>query len=96
LPESFALDATFKLAAVPIPGRLMTPWQGSVNPKTGSFSGTLDVAASTSGIIPGNAAVSGVLFPSAEVDAVVGAGLVKIPVAGKQGAFRTGAVVLSR
>ena len=96
LPDAFALDASFKLIAVPIPGRLMAPWQGSVNPKIGSFSGTLDVAASTSGIIPGKAAVSGVLFPSAEVDAVVGAGLVKIPVAGKPGAFRTGAVVLSR
>jgi hypothetical protein len=96
LPDAFALDASFKLIAVPIPGRLMTPWQGSVNPKIGSFSGTLDVAASTSGIITGKAAVSGVLFPSAEVDEVVGAGLVKIPVAGKPGAFRTGAVVLSR
>ena len=96
LPEAFVLDASFNLAAVPIPGRLMAPWQGSVNAKIGSFSGTLDVAASTSGIIPGKAAVSGVLFPSAEVDAVVGAGLVKIPVAGKPGAFRTGAVVLSR
>ena len=96
LPEAFVLDANFNLAAIPIPGRLMAPWQGSVNPKIGSFSGTLDVAASTSGIIPGKAAVSGVLFPSAEVDAVVGAGLVKIPVAGKPGAFRTGAVVLSR
>jgi hypothetical protein len=96
LPDAFALDASFKLIAVPIPGRLMAPWQGSVNPKIGSFSGTLDVAASTSGIIPGKAAVSGVLFPSAEVDTVVGAGLVKIPVAGKPGAFRTGAVVLSR
>ena len=96
LPDAFALDASFKLIALPIPGRLMAPWQGSVNPKIGSFSGTLDVAASTSGIIPGKAAVSGVLFPSAEVDAVVGAGLVKIPVAGKPGAFRTGAVILSR
>jgi len=96
LPDAFALDASFKLIAVPIPGRLMTPWQGSVNPKIGSFSGTLDVAASTNGIIPGKAAVSGVLFPSAEIDSVVGAGLVKIPVAGKPGGFRTGAVVLSR
>jgi hypothetical protein len=96
LPEAFVLDASFNLAAVPIPGRLMTPWQGSVNPKMGSFSGTLDVAASNSGIILGKAAVSGVLFPSAEVDAVVGAGLVKIPVAGRTGAFRTGAMVLSK
>jgi hypothetical protein len=96
LPESFALDASFKLIPVPIPGRLMVPWQGSVNPKTGSFAGTIDVAASTSGILAGKAAVNGVLFPSAEVDAVVGAGLVKIPVGGKPGAFRTGAVVLSK
>ncbi|TAF22925.1 MAG: hypothetical protein EAZ71_13430, partial [Verrucomicrobia bacterium] len=96
LPETLALDSSFKLAAVPIPGRLMAPWQGAVNGKTGSFSGTLDVAASTSGIIPGKAAVSGVLFPSAEGNDVVGAGLVKIPIAGRSGSFRTGAVVLSR
>jgi hypothetical protein len=96
LPDAFALDPSFKLIALPIPGRLMAAWQGSVNTKTGGFSGTFDVAASTTGIVPGKAAVSGVLFPSAEVDEVVGAGLVKIPVAGKPGAFRTGAVVLSR
>jgi hypothetical protein len=96
LPEAFVLDATFNLAAVPIPGRLMTPWQGSVNPKIGSFSGTLDVAASASGILAGKAAVSGVLLPAAAVEGVVGAGLVKIPVAGRAGAFRTGAVVLSK
>jgi formylglycine-generating enzyme required for sulfatase activity len=96
LPETLALDASFNLAAVPIPGRLMAPWQGSVNPKIGSFSGTLDVAASASGIKPGKAAVSGVLYPSAEVDTVVGAGLVKIPVVGKPGAFRTGAIVMAK
>jgi hypothetical protein len=96
LPESFALDASFKLIALPIPGRLMAPWQGAVNGKSGSFSGTLDVAASNSGIIPGKAAVSGVLFPSAEVNGVVGAGLVKIPVAGQNGSFLTGGVIMSR
>jgi hypothetical protein len=96
LPEGFVMDASFKLAAVPIPGRLMAPWQGAVNPKTGSFSGTLDVAASASGILAGKASVSGVLLPAAAVEGVVGAGLVKIPVAGRTGAFRTGAVVLSR
>jgi hypothetical protein len=96
LPDSFALDASYKLIALPIPGRLVAPWQGSINAKTGSFSGTLDVAASTSGILAGKAAVSGVLLPAAAVEGVVGAGLVKIPVAGKPGAFRTGALVLSR
>jgi hypothetical protein len=96
LPDSFALDASYKLIALPIPGRLVAPWQGSINAKTGSFSGTLDVAASASGILAGKAAVSGVLLPAAAVEGVVGAGLIKIPVAGRTGAFRTGAVVLSR
>jgi hypothetical protein len=96
LPDSFALDASYKLIALPIPGRLVAPWQGSIKKKTGSFSGTLDVAASASGILTGKAAVSGVLLPAAAVEGVVGAGLVKIPVAGKPGAFRTGALVLSR
>jgi hypothetical protein len=96
LPDSFALDASYKLIALPIPGRLVAPWQGSINAKTGSFSGTLDVAASTSGILAGKALVGGVLLPSADVDGVVGAGLLKIPVAGKPGAFRTVAVVMSR
>ncbi len=96
LPDSFALDASYKLIALPIPGRLVAPWQGGINAKTGSFSGTLDVAASASGILAGKASVSGVLLPAAAVEGVVGAGLVKIPVAGRAGAFRTGAVVLSR
>jgi hypothetical protein len=94
LPEAFALDASYKLIALPIPGRLVAPWQGAINSKTGSFSGTLGVSASTSGILAGNAPVSGVLFPVGEDESVVGGGLVKIPVAGRAGAFRTGAVVL--
>jgi hypothetical protein len=96
LPEAFAIDASFKLAALPIPGRLVAPWQGAINRKTGSFSGTLGVSASTSGILAGNAPVSGVLFPAGEGESVVGAGLVRIPVAGRTGAFRTGAVLMSR
>jgi hypothetical protein len=96
LPDSFALDASYKLIALPIPGRLVAPWQGSINAKTGSFSGTLDVAASNSGILAWKASVSGVLLPAAAVEGVVGAGLIKIPVAGRAGAFRTGAVVLSK
>jgi uncharacterized repeat protein (TIGR02543 family) len=95
LPNAFALDAAYKLVTVPVPGRLMASWQGSINAKTGSFSGTLGVTASTTGILAGNAAVSGVLFPTVDVDGEVGAGLVRIPIAGPAGSFRTGAVVLS-
>lgn len=96
LPEAFVMDASFNLVAIPIPARQMAPWQGLVNPKSGSFSGSLDVAASASGIVAGKAPVSGVLFPAAELDEIVGAGLVKIPVTGRAGGFRTAAVVLSR
>jgi hypothetical protein len=95
LPNAFALDAAYKLITVPMPGRLMAPWQGSINAKTGSFSSTLGVTASTTGILAGNAAVGGVLFPTVDVEGEVGAGLVRIPIAGPAGSFRTGAVVLS-
>lgn len=94
MPESFVLDASFQLASVQFPGRSMAPWLGSVDPKTGRFTGTLDLAASPSGILAAKAAVSGVLFPP--IDRVVGAGLVKIPVAGGPQAFRTGAVLIMK
>ena len=95
LHDALKLDASFQLAAVPIPGRRMAPWHCSVNAKTGGFSGTLDIAAWISPILPGKAAVSGVLFPSGEVDSVIGAGLIKIPVEGNKKAFRTEAILLS-
>ena len=60
--------------------------------RTGSTE-TLKVVASNSDTIAGNAAVSGVLFPTVG-SRVVGAGLVKIPIVGPKGAFRTGAILL--
>lgn len=94
MPESFVLDASFQLASVQFLGRSMAPWLGSVDPKTGRFSGTLDLAESPSGILAAKAAVSGVLFPP--IERVVGAGLVKIPVAGGPQAFRTGAMLIMK
>jgi formylglycine-generating enzyme required for sulfatase activity len=93
LPEAFAIDARYKMIAVPIPGQPMTPWTGLIASRTGGFTGTLKVVASNSDTIAGNAAVSGVLFPTVG-SRVVGAGLVKIPIVGPKGAFRTGAILL--
>jgi hypothetical protein len=44
----------------------------------------------------GTLSASGVIFSADEETPSVGAGLVKIPVAGKVGAFRTGSVILER
>ena len=93
LPEAFAIDASYKMIAVPIPGQPMTPWTGLIASRTGGFTGTLKVVASNSDTIAGNAAVSGVLFPTVG-SRVVGAGLVKIPIVGPKGAFRTGAIMM--
>ena len=93
LPESFAIDASYKMVALPLPGQPMTPWTGLIASRTGGFTGTLKVVASNSDTIAGNAAVSGVLFPTVG-SRVVGAGLVKIPIVGPKGAFRTGATLL--
>lgn len=95
-PEALALDAGYKLVALPVPGRLVAPWTGQLNAKTGGFTGTLGVTASSSGIIAGNAPVSGVLFPASETGQTVAAGLVKIPVSGPSGSYRTGAVLMSK
>lgn len=93
LPESFAIDAKYNLIALPQPGSPMASWKGLMVAKTGGFTGTLGVVASNTGIITGSAPVSGVLFPTLG-SKNVGAGLVKIPISGRVGEFRTGAIIL--
>lgn len=96
LPSSFVMDASYKLIAQPIPGRVMAPWAGAINTKIGGFAGTLSVKSPVGDILAGTLSASGVIFPADEGTQAVGAGLVKIPVAGKVGAFRTGSVILER
>ena len=96
LPSSFVMDSSYKLIAQPIPGRAMAPWIGAINTKLGGFTGTLSVRTPVGDILAGSLSASGVIFPADEEGSVVGAGLVKIPVTGKVGAFRTGIVILNR
>jgi hypothetical protein len=96
LPSSLVMDASYKLIAQPIPGRVMAPWLGAINTKIGGFTGTLSVKSPVGDILAGTLSASGVIFPADQGSSVVGAGLVKIPVAGKVGSFRTGSVILER
>jgi hypothetical protein len=95
LPERFVMDSSYKLNAVPLFGRVMSLWQGAVNGGAGTFTGTIALDASNSGILKGNASVSGVVFRRANVG-TVGAGLIKIPTTGIKGSFRTGAFLMDR
>jgi hypothetical protein len=95
LPERFVMDSSYKLNAVPLSGRVMSLWQGGVNGGIGTFTGTIALDASNSGILKGSASVSGVLFRRANVE-TVGAGLIKIPTTGVKGSFRTGAFLMDR
>jgi hypothetical protein len=74
----------------------MAPWLGAINTKIGNFTGTLSVKSPVGNILAGTLSASGVIFPADEGTKAVGAGLIKIPVTGKVGSFRTGALILER
>jgi formylglycine-generating enzyme required for sulfatase activity len=95
MPERFVMDSTYKLNPVALPGRVMALWQGVINSTAGSFTGTIALDASNSGILKGNASASGVVFRRNDLE-TVGAGLIKIPTTGLKGSFRTGAFLMER
>ena len=95
LPQAFVMDSAYKLAAVAQPGRVMATWTGAISAASGSIAGTLAVEASNTGILKGNASVSGVLLRRDNED-TIGAGLIKIPISGRKGSFRTGAFLMNR
>lgn len=95
MPERFVMDSSYKLNPVPLPPRVMALWQGGIKSTAGTFTGTIALDASNSGILRGNASVSGVVFRRNELE-TVGAGLIKIPTTGVKGSFRTGAFLMDR
>ncbi len=95
MPERFVMDSSYKLAPVALPGRVMALWQGGISASKGTFTGTIALDASNSGILKGNAGVSGVVFRRNDLESV-GAGLIKIPTTGVKGSFRTGAFLMDR
>lgn len=95
MPQRFVMDSSYKLNSVALPGRVMALWQGGISASAGTFTGTIALDASNSGILKGNASVSGVVFRRNELE-TVGAGLIKIPTTGVKGSFRTGTFLMDR
>jgi hypothetical protein len=95
LPSAFTLDSGFNLVSIANQGTSTLPWTGSVQNADGSFIGQLTLPALDNGVIAGAAAVSGVFHQTGAISPRIGAGLVKIPVTGAKGSYRTAAVVIS-
>jgi hypothetical protein len=95
LPTGFTLDASFNLVAPASPS--VIPWTGKVSAATGTFTGSFTLpAAFVPDGVAGPAAASGVLLQADAWGTVTGCGLIKVPVAGAKGSFRTAAILLNQ
>jgi hypothetical protein len=92
LPEVLALATNFGLS-VQAPASPI-PWTGRINRVDGTLSATLTLPA-TATTLAGRAQVSGLLLPEL-VGGTSGVGLIRVPVAGPAGSFRTAALRLER
>jgi hypothetical protein len=89
LSSKFALVTTAPISPAPV------VWKGGVNKVDGSISGSLTLPAGAANL-SGQAATSGVLLSDESFGTKVGAGLVRVPISGKKGAFRTAAVTIAQ
>jgi hypothetical protein len=95
LPTAFLMSTRYALTtSVPV-APAPVPWSGSVSSKDGGFSGVLTLPAGASNVA-GKASVSGVLLSDESFGTTVGGGLIKVPVAGRKGAFRTSSILLEQ
>ena len=94
LPTVLRLAPNFALSlAVPDAGSVR--WAGKVNKADGGLTGVLTLPAATTHLA-GKAPLSGVLLPGLAPETTVGVGLIKVPVAGSKGEFRTAPVLLEK
>jgi formylglycine-generating enzyme required for sulfatase activity len=95
LPTEFRLDKAFKLIA---PANASTiKWSGSVVRGTGAFSGSFTLPAGfATDTISGSGAVSGLLLQDEVWGITTGLGLMKLPITGAKGSFRTAALALEQ
>jgi len=91
LPLTFDLQSNFSLR-VAAPADSVV-WKGKLGKADGSLTGTLTLPLGAEHLA-GKAAVSGVLLPT--TNGVIGTGLIRVPVAGVKGAFRTSSILLQR
>ncbi len=95
LPTGFTLDASFNLTSQVSPS--VVPWTGKSNAANGTFTGSFMLPATfVPEGIAGPAAASGVLLQADPWGNVTGCGLIKVPIAGAKGSFRTAAIILKQ
>jgi hypothetical protein len=93
LPTDLAIDDLYNLNATATQGVPLVPWLGKVTKTDGKWTGTLTLPGGFAPeVVAGKAVASGVLLPGTDVS---GCGLIKVPVAGSKGSFRTAAVILN-
>lgn len=93
LPTAFVLSPRFALTTVAPVEPASVPWSGNVKAVDGSFKGVMTLPVGPANVA-GRSAVSGVLLTDQTFGTAVGAGLQRVPISGKKGAFRTAAVLL--
>ena len=93
LPTVFLLNPRYQFTTSAPASPTPVPWAGGVRAADGSLTGAFTLPAGTSNIA-GRAAVTGVLLVDEVAGEAVGAGLVRVPIAGRRGAFRTASLVL--
>ena len=73
------------------------PWTGTASAANGTFTGSLTLPTGfVANGMAGAAAASGVLLQADSWGTVTGCGLIKVPVAGAKGSFRTAAIILNQ
>jgi hypothetical protein len=95
LPATWQLTSKFALVTTDPVAPAPAPWKGLVKKADGAISGTLTLPAGADNIA-GRAATSGVLLSDESFGTTVGVGLVKVPISGKKGAFRTASVLIGQ
>jgi hypothetical protein len=91
LPTALSLDDKFNLNSTAPVGVMRVPWLGKLTKTDGKWTGTLTLSTDFArDILAGKAAASGVLLPGANASY----GLIKVPVAGPKGSFRTAVIIL--
>jgi uncharacterized repeat protein (TIGR02543 family) len=97
LPTEFSLDDSFNLVTTLPTGSPLVAWSGKATNTDGGFTGTLTIPTGFStAVLPGAAAASGVLVQDDVWGTITGCGLVKVPVAGIKGSFKTAAFVIGQ
>lgn len=97
LPTEFTLDDLFNLALSAPVISPRVPWSGKVASADGSFTGTFTLPSGFSiSFLSGAAAASGVFVQDESWGSVTGCGLIKVPVSGITGSFRTAAFVFDQ